>query len=403
MMPPPLRLPRALPLCRLRHASSSSSSSASAAATSFSVDADIARARTPPGSFYAPSAAAFAEQRERVFARSWQLVPRLSALGAHGDALPFSLLRGALDEPLLAVRDGAATRVLSNACSHRGKELLAGEGLRSLAEAGVIRCGYHGRRFGLDGRCLGAPGFARAEPAADDLPAAELHQWRGLPFVRLPPPVMTQAHAPAQAQSFEAHFGDLLARLAPLPVERLEADASGTRSFTVRCHWALYVENYLEGLHVPFVHPSLSRALDMSQYRTELFSWGSLQVGPARSEDAADALLPLPPLAGAGAGAAGAGRERVAALYAWLWPNTMVNFYSWGLSANVVVPEAPDRTRIDYARYLWPREAIAAARGDVGGSGGGRSGMVKKGVTSRFRRCQRRRAFLPTHLRHLQS
>ncbi|TMH07471.1 MAG: hypothetical protein E6H79_04690, partial [Betaproteobacteria bacterium] len=35
-------------------------------------------------------------------------------------------------------------------------------------------------------------------------------------------------------------------------------------------NWALYVENYLEGLHIPFVHPGLTKTLDLGNYRYEL-------------------------------------------------------------------------------------------------------------------------------------
>jgi choline monooxygenase len=134
------------------------------------VPSPSARARTPPGAFYAAPAAAFASQVERVFARAWHFAPELHEVRAHGDARGFALLRGALDEPLLAVRDGDATRVLSNACSHRGKELVepAAGVVCTLARAGdgaaTLRCGYHGRRFALDGRCRGAPGASGRPP-----------------------------------------------------------------------------------------------------------------------------------------------------------------------------------------------------------------------------------------------
>ena len=42
------------------------------------------------------------------------------------------------------------------------------------------------------------------------------------------------------------------------------ADPSRSRDYTVEAHWALYVENYLEGLHIPFVHPGLMQALDLA-------------------------------------------------------------------------------------------------------------------------------------------
>jgi choline monooxygenase len=42
----------------------------------------------------------------------------------------------------------------------------------------------------------------------------------------------------------------------------------------------------------------------------------------------------------------------VAGYYLWLFPNTMINAYPWGLSINVVKPLAVDRTRISYLTYV---------------------------------------------------
>jgi hypothetical protein len=69
----------------------------------FDVDADIRRARLPPGAFYTDPRA-FAAVRERVFARSWHLVGHERELAAAGARRPFTLLPGLLDEPLLLTR-----------------------------------------------------------------------------------------------------------------------------------------------------------------------------------------------------------------------------------------------------------------------------------------------------------
>ena len=44
---------------------------------------------------------------------------------------------------------------------------------------------------------------------------------------------------------------------------------------------------------------------------------------------------------------------RIAAYYFWVYPNTMFNFYPWGVSVNVVCPLAIDLTRISYLAYVW--------------------------------------------------
>src|SRR5256886_8523816 len=84
------------------------------------IDADIRKARTLPAAFYR-DAVLFERMRERVFARSWQLVDGAERAAARGSVLPFTLLEGCVDEPLLLTRDAAGTlRALSNVCTHRG-------------------------------------------------------------------------------------------------------------------------------------------------------------------------------------------------------------------------------------------------------------------------------------------
>lgn len=307
------------------------------------VSADISTARTPPGTYYA-CAASFPSQRERIFAgaRAWHYAPALLDVATrHGDARGFSLLPGALDEPLLAVNDGGRVRVLSNACTHRAKELLEpGAGVVSTLPPGgggapLIKCGYHGRRFALDGSCRGGPGFRGMLPS-DDLPSAAMAYVGGsIPFVNL---------AGDCSVPFEELFGDLFARLAHLPFAGLTRDANYARSFEIRAHWALYVENYLEGLHVPFVHPELNSVLTMSGYKTELFNNGVLVTGGARPEETL--LMPPAPTGEQGA--------RISALFAWFWPNFMLNCYPWGVNVNTIVPLAHNRTRVEFWRYLWP-------------------------------------------------
>src|SRR5438034_870613 len=120
----------------------------------FRVDPDIRRAHTPPGWMYSDPAVLTAA-RERVFAPSWQLVADTSRIKVPGQVYPFTLLEGLLDEPLLLTRDREdRVHCLSNVCTHRGTCVVEGAGVEN-----VLRCRYHGRRFGLDGRFQFMPEF----------------------------------------------------------------------------------------------------------------------------------------------------------------------------------------------------------------------------------------------------
>ena len=85
------------------------------------IDPDIAVARTLPAAEYRDPAA-YRRQLERVFARSWQLVPGGERAASPGRVLPVGWLEGSLDEPLvLACGDDGELRCLSNVCTHRAE------------------------------------------------------------------------------------------------------------------------------------------------------------------------------------------------------------------------------------------------------------------------------------------
>jgi choline monooxygenase len=281
------------------------------------IDDDIARARTLPASFYSDPTL-FERVRERIFARSWQQVDARAA--NPGAVAPFELLQGCVDEPLLLARDPQGTlRCLSNVCTHRGNLLCAEAG-----EPGTLRCQYHGRRFTLEGKMIAMPEFEGVHDfptPRDDLHEIALRSLGPLLFAGLDPICpFEELTAPVRDR---IHF-----------LDRLAFDPGGSRSYEVHANWALYCDNYLEGFHVPFVHPDLAKSIDYRTYRTELFPWTSLQI--AEAADRAEAF----------------DGTSIAALYFFLFPNTMLNFYPWGLSLNVVVPLAVDRTRILYRTYV---------------------------------------------------
>jgi choline monooxygenase len=280
---------------------------------SYAVDADIARAATLDPLFYR-DADAHRRVLDRAFARSWQWIGRVDDVASPGALRPFTLLPGSLDEPLLLARDDAGTlRCLSNVCTHRGNVLV-----REACAAKQIRCGYHSRRFDLAGRMTFMPemeGACDFPSAADDLPRVPMAGWDGHGFVSLDP-----------AAPFDAFF-DGVEPPDGTPLEAMRHHPSRDRQFTIDAHWALYVENYLEGFHIPFVHPALHEAVDYGSYRTHLHRYANVQVALDKS-------------------------GAVAARYAWIFPNLMLNFYPWGLSLNLVLPEGVSRTRVLFRTFV---------------------------------------------------
>jgi choline monooxygenase len=305
-------------------------SSPDASTDAWTLDADIRSASTLPSEVYRDPSW-FERAREAVFARSWQWIADTDAVRVPGQVFPVTLLEGLLDEPLLLTRDAAdRLHCLSNVCTHRGTVLC-----EAAAVLPALRCRYHGRRFALDGRFQSMPGFEGAlgfPSDSDHLPKVPFGTWGKFLFASLDPAV-----------PLAEVVAEMDARIGWLPLGEARFDPTRSRDYLVRASWALYCDNYLEGLHIPFVHAGLAQALDYGSYSTELFPWGSLQLGIAAGGEDAFELPPGSPDAG----------SRVAAYYYWLFPNTLINVYPWGTSVNVVRPLAPDRTKVSFLSYVW--------------------------------------------------
>ena len=294
------------------------------------IDSDIRRASTLPARVYSDPDY-FELQKDRVFARSWQWVGDTSQLKAPGRVAPFTLLDGCLNEPLVLTSDDEGTvRCLSNVCTHRGAIVVEGEG-----HARGLRCRYHGRRFGLDGKFVSMPEFDTTvdfPSVKDNLPQLRLERFGPLLFSGLSPEM-----------SFDEWIAPVRERVSFMPLGEFARDVRTSQDYLINANWALYCDNYLEEFHIPYVHAGLAEKLDYSGYRTERFKYGNLQLGIAKAGEPAFDLPGDHPNAG----------ERVAAFYFWLFPNIMFNFYPWGLSLNVVSPQSVGRTRVAFISYVW--------------------------------------------------
>lgn len=306
----------------------------------FDIDPEIRRAQTPPASFYTDPQI-FESIRRRGFARSWQFVADADAVKAPGNVYPCSFIEGAMDDPLLLTRDyDDKVHCMANVCTHRGNLVCEGAGTQRF-----LRCRYHGRRFELSGKLHSMPEFEGVEnfpSPSDDLPRVPLSRWARFLFASFDPVV--------RLDEFLKPMSD---RIGWMPVEQFQHDVSRDREYVFRANWALYIDNYLEGFHIPYIHASLNEQLDYDNYIVELLPWGVLQLGTA--DEGADAFdLPQSsPDHG----------KRIGAYYYWFFPNLMFNFYPWGLSINVIRPVAVDLTRVSFVSYVWKPERLDRGAG----------------------------------------
>ena len=109
------------------------------------------------------------------------------------------------------------------------------------------------------------------------------------------------------------------------------------RRYVLNCNWKVFVDNYLDGgYHVPHLHKGLDSVLDNRQYTVENGERFCLQSSPMVAR--ADGI--------------GAVRGGTRALYYWLYPNLMLNYYEGVLDTNLVRPITIDRTEVIFDFYF---------------------------------------------------
>jgi choline monooxygenase len=161
------------------------------------------------------------------------------------------------------------------------------------------------------------------------LPQLAVRVWQGMVFA---------AADETRAPPFEVFVAGIDARIGA--GRALETYGHHHRvGYDIACNWKVYVDNYLEGYHVPHVHPELNRLLDYRSYVTETAEWYSFQWSPLES----------------GEGLYGSGD----ALYYWLWPNTMLNILPGRLQTNRIIPKGADRCRVEFDFYYAPDDSEA--------------------------------------------
>ena len=330
-----------------------------------SVHEDVAQAWTLPSAFY-KNPAYFEQSKERIFARSWQWFGDTDMAKVPGQLSPFTLLEGVLDEALVLTRDTKdKLHLLSNVCTHRGMQVVEGN-----CNERFLRCRYHGRRFGLDGKFQSMPefeGVCNFPAPSDDLTKIPFGTWGPWLFCSLDP-----------VCPFEEFLKPMADRLSWLPLNEFRYDPTRQREYLVKANWALYCDNYLEGFHIPFIHASLNAVLDYGNYHVELFRYGTLQLAEAADGEDSFELPQSSPDYG----------KKISAYYYWLFPNMMFNFYPWGCSINVVRPIAHDLMKVTFIPYVWLEERRGTGAGSeldrVEREDEAVVELVQKGVQSRF-------------------
>lgn len=179
----------------------------------------------------------FRREINAVFAASWLLAGRLNQISKRGDYFTLDYAGASL----IVMRDlELKVHVYANACRHRGARLLSGEG-----NCRAVVCPYHAWTYALDGSlkgCIGMEDTKNFNPAEYGLIEIRHQVWAGFIFFNLD----------GAAPSLDEWLGELPERLAMYHFEDMVA--TRVKVHDLDCNWKTWVENYMEGYHIPTVH-----------------------------------------------------------------------------------------------------------------------------------------------------
>jgi choline monooxygenase len=298
---------------------------------SFDPAKPVAEAFTIPGPWYTDERIAELE-RKTVFSRSWQMVGRAEQVASAGQYITAEVG----GEPVLVVRgpDGQL-RGFFNVCRHHAAAVMT----ESCGTAARLQCPYHGWTYGLDGSLKGVPDFdgvQNFDRNQNGLQPISVEVWEKFVFVHLdPPPVPLTAFLGAMVEHFR-----------PLRLDQLHY--AGRREWIIDCNWKVFVDNYLDGgYHVPYLHKGLNSILNYATYTISNGEKFCLQSSPIDAS---------------GGEAMTASVRQGQALYYWLYPNFMLNWYEGYLDTNLVLPLGIDKMKVIFEFYFSDVGASAEER-----------------------------------------
>jgi choline monooxygenase len=235
-------------------------------------------------------------------------VARLHQLRAPGDYVATEIAGW----PIVVVVDTAgALRAWHNVCRHRAGPLV-GDGEGSCGSTFV--CRYHGWAYELDGPLRRARDFGDddLDPLEWGLLPLAVDCWRGLVFVNID----------IDAEPLAGALGPMVDECVAFPMEDLPFCLEV--SHDVDANWKTYADNYLEGYHLPLVHPRLTREVDTARYRVVVGDRFCRHEAPPRDG------------------------SKSSGTWLWRYPNLALNLYPDGMNVERFLPLGPDRTRVTY-------------------------------------------------------
>lgn len=295
----------------------------------FDPNIPIEEAITPPSSWYTnPSFLSL--EFDRVFFRGWQAVGCAEQIKQPGNFFTGRL--GNVEYVVCRDSEGVL-RAFHNVCRHHASLIASGNGRKS-----CFVCPYHGWTYGLDGALLKATRISGIQNfKVDEFGLKPLSTAIWGPFVLLN--LEGDLH---HQYDISDSVGNAWLGCSEEILRTNGVDTSLNyicrREYTLECNWKVFCDNYLDGgYHVPYAHKGLASGLMLESYSTTLFDKVSIQQcngGSARND--------------------GFDFDRVGskALYAFVYPNFMINRYGPWMDTNLVLPLGPRKCQVIFDYFL---------------------------------------------------
>ena len=279
----------------------------------------IKRAKTIPSKWYY-SKKLFKLENKMIFSKSWHLVGSESILKNPGDAL----IREILNQPIIIIKQkNHSLKAFFNVCQHSGGPLLT---TNSCVKR--LQCKYHGWIYNLNGELKRVREFENVENfdfKDYNLKSIDIKVWQGLIFINF-------NNKPNNLHSI---LSEISTRIKPINFSKYTFHSSV--SYHIKCNWKTYIDNFLEGYHIPFVHPKLNKILDYKSYTTEIFKNYSLQFAPINSD-----ISPYDK----------SNELKNTAYYYTIFPNILLNIAPGRLQTNVINPTSPNSCVVYFDYYF---------------------------------------------------
>ncbi|KAK1366748.1 Choline monooxygenase, chloroplastic [Heracleum sosnowskyi] len=286
----------------------------------------VEKASTPPSSWYTnPS---FLElELDRVFHRGWQVAGYTEQIKEAGD---FFTGRLGNIEYVVCRDNNGELEAFHNVCRHHASLLSFGSGKKT-----CFTCPYHGWTYGLDGKLLKATritGIKDFNVNEFGLVPIRVASWGPFILLNLDPEFFSRQDS----------NGNIGTEWLGSAAEILSANGVNSslsylcrREYTIECNWKVFCDNFLDGgYHVPYVHKALT-GLNLESYSYSIFEKVSILMSDShqmeRQEDT-DRLGSKP-------------------LYAFIYPNFMINWQGSWMNTVLVLPLGPRKCQVisDYS------------------------------------------------------